>query len=299
MSQLPLPIETLIPTWPRRERQSHKGDYGRGLLIGGSRGMAGAIALSGMAALRSGAGLVTLATADVCLETVAGFHPAYMTIPLRSDARGQIDEPDLLSLQEKLESASVVAVGPGLGRSESLRVMVNRLYQSLDAPLVIDADGLFALSPLNHEIDSAGRSRSDGSVRVLTPHAGELRRLVGENLETRASQEAAAIHLAREHRLIVVLKGSGSLVTDGERAWRCQTGNPGMATGGTGDVLTGILAALLAQFRDSWQAVCLGVHLHGLAGDFAAQRWTEPGITAVELIESLHEAIGTLYGSDK
>lgn len=294
MSRMDDAIDTAIPTWPRRPRESHKGDFGRSLLIGGSRGMAGAVALSGMAALRCGAGLVTIATADSCLDTVAGFHPAYMTLPLRCDAQGRIDEPQLASIEERLSYASAVAVGPGLGRSDSLSKMVKRLFDTLEAPLVVDADGLFALGPFATSATNVD-ARTAKCIRVLTPHVGELRRLVAAELPDRVAQEAAARSLAATHRLIVVLKGAGTLVTDGHRAWRCQTGNPGMATGGSGDVLTGMLTALLAQGLDAWSAVRLGVHLHGLAGDLAARRLTEPAMTPLDLIESLPDAIQTVY----
>ena len=283
-------IETAIPSWPAREREAHKGDFGRVLLIGGSRGMAGAIALSGMAALRAGAGLVTVATADRCLETVASFHPAYMTIPLADDTHGMIADPLLQAIAYQLDHTDALAVGPGLGRSASLREMVTGLYRALPRPLVVDADGLFALSPL--ELTTT----HNGAPRVLTPHLGEFERLVGQEFGDRDSAEAAAMTFAAEHRVTLVLKGAGTLVTDGSRAWRAKTGNPGMASGGMGDALTGILAALLAQGFEPWQATTLGVHIHGLAGDFAAREFSPPAMTAVDLIEHLPDAIKKVYG---
>ena len=289
MSQLSLTIDNSIPAWPLRSREAHKGDFGRVLLIGGSRGMSGAIGLSGMAALRAGAGLVTIATANRCLETVASLNPCYMTLALDDDAQGRIAEPQLASITSAINRSDVIAVGPGLGRSDLLTQMVKRLDQSLTQPLVIDADALFALSPMRDRKPAAG-------LRVMTPHAAEFERMTGQTYSNRLAMEQAAIDWARSQHAVVVLKGAGTLVTDGERAWRASVGHPGMASGGMGDVLTGMIAALLAQPLDSWQAIRLAVHWHGLSGDCAALRGSEPSLTALDVIDSLAETSRQLYG---
>lgn len=274
-----------LPAWPDRANETHKGDYGRVLLIGGSRGMAGAIALAGMATLRTGAGTVTIATSDDCLDTVAGFHPAYMTLPLPFDSTGKIHDPQLERLQPALDRADVIAIGPGLGRTDSLRELVERLYESFPRPMVIDADALFALS--------AGKVFEIPTElpRILTPHQGEFQRLIGPAAESREEAEEQAVQLADERGVIIVLKGHRTWITDGRRHRRNRTGNPGMATGGSGDVLTGIIAGLLGQGFSPIDAAMLGAHLHGDAGDIAAERVTPQALIATDLIEALPEAI--------
>jgi len=274
-----------VPRLPERPAQSHKGDYGRVLLIGGARGMAGAIALAGMATLRAGAGLVTLAVPDPCLETVAGFEPAYMTVPVPADANGRMDAAARPVLEQLTPRATVLACGPGLGRSASLTGLVRWLYESVAQPMVVDAD---ALNGLATHADGVTRP---GGLRVLTPHPGEFRRLVGAPDLPRDRLAERAVGVAAEHQIVIVLKGNRTLVTDGRRTVRNATGNPGMATGGSGDVLTGVIAALLGQGLAPWEAARLGVYLHGSAGDFAARQLTQHGMIARDLIRFLPEAL--------
>lgn len=273
-----------LPTIPPRERDSHKGTYGRVLLVGGSRGMAGAISLSGMAALRSGAGLVTIATPRCIQSTVAGFSPSYMTVGLadNDDTLAEVAIDPLLQLVVK---ADVVAVGPGLGRSASAKAIVQRLYVDVNKPMILDADALNALAELGTEI------APPGGPRVLTPHPGELKRLTGERVGARPSTRTkAATQLAARdasQQTVVVLKGAGTVVTDHVRYVVNTTGNPGMATGGTGDVLTGVIAALVAQGLETWSAARLGVHIHGLAGDLAANEIGPVSLVATDVIDFL------------
>lgn len=274
-----------LPRLMPRPVASHKGDFGRALLIGGSRGMAGAIALTGMAALRAGAGLVTLAVPDCCLSTVAGFEPCYMTVPLPSSADGQMAISSRSILEEQVAGASIVACGPGLGRGPSLTDLVHGLYQSVTQSMVVDADALNGLAAHDQGI------ARPGGPRILTPHPGELRRLLRDPKLPGNQLADRAIALAAEHQIVVVLKGHRTLVTDGHRTQRNETGNPGMATGGSGDVLTGVIAALLAQGLPPWEAARLGVHLHGLSGDLAAQQLTQFGLIARDLIRFLPDAL--------
>lgn len=276
-----------IPTLPPRPRDAHKGRFGSVLLLAGSRGMAGAAALAGMAALRSGAGLVRIAAPAEVQPTVAGFDPSYMTYPLATDADGRIDfsraRPALESL---LESATVVAVGPGLGLSPSIRSLVRFLVESTDKPLVIDADGLNALVDQTEILSGLTRPV------VLTPHPGEFGRLTGRTVAAvQADREGSAVDLARTSEpLVVVLKGAGTVVTDGARIFVNPTGNPGMATGGVGDVLTGIVASLLAQRAPAFEAAQLGVYVHGIAGDVARDHDGEVGLIAGDVVDALPDA---------
>jgi NAD(P)H-hydrate epimerase len=298
MSSLDDITHSPLPQLPPRRADSHKGDYGRALLVGGSRGMAGAIALAGRAALRSGAGLVTLAVPDAVQEVVASFEPSYMTVEI-SDAL------------TKAADMTAVALGPGLGRSETITNFVDGFYRAVDRPMVVDADALFALAK------NSAALFSGGGPRVLTPHAGEFGRLTGQQCD-KYHRVSAAAQLARgeDHRhrqfrkqakgdafreiaaatgekspaIVVVLKGHETVVTDGKRVSVNHTGNPGMATGGSGDVLTGVITALLCQGLSTFDAARLGVHVHGVAGDLAAAELGQVSLIASDLIEYLPKA---------
>jgi len=268
-----------MPKLPAREPQSHKGDYGRVLLIGGSRGMAGSISLSGMAALRSGAGLVKLAVPEVCFDTVAGFEACYMTVSLPCDGAGRIASTAKQTLEPVLAEADSVAVGPGLGRSNELTELVAWLYSTLAKPLLIDADGLFALAQRSELLTTPPIAP-----RIVTPHAGEFARLSGQNTIDENQRTALAEQFASQSGNIVVLKGYGTVVTDGKKTFINPTGNPGMATGGTGDVLTGVIAALIGQGLSSMDAARLGAYVHGHAGDLAAADVGQVGLVASDLV---------------
>jgi ADP-dependent NAD(P)H-hydrate dehydratase len=276
-----------LPHLPPRQPDAHKGDFGRALLIGGSRGMAGAISLAGMACLRSGAGLVKLATPDCILDIVAGFEASYMTVPLPCDSSGRIKLKSPRKLTELLAPATCVACGPGLGRSKRLQSFVRSLYASVPQAMVIDADGLNALAAVEDGlVNPAGP-------RILTPHPGEFNRLrknPPEHSESREQQVAAARELAAEHHVIIVLKGHRTVITDGSRSVENTTGNPGMATGGTGDILTGVITALVCQGLSPFDAAVLGAHVHGLAGDLAAAELGQVSLIASDLVRFLPQA---------
>lgn len=299
-----------LPRLPERACDSHKGDFGRALLVGGSRGMAGAIALAGKATLRGGAGLVTLAVPESVQDIVAGFEPSYMTLGLPVDEHGALNyAPDAAELEQAaiVSRATAAAVGPGLGQSESNRILVRVLYENLTVPLVIDADGLNCL-----DARRALLVQHRGE-RILTPHPGEFVHLMRDYLdhapETRAQlrdqtgalcREALcqlAVKIAHACRIVLVLKGHRTLITDGQSAYLNATGNPGMATGGAGDVLTGVIAALLCQGLGPLDAARLGVHLHGRAGDLAADGLGEASMIASDLIEFLPQATREIAGT--
>ena len=284
--QTPTPPPDL-PRLPPRRRESSKYDYGRSVVVAGSRGMAGAAALASMAALRSGAGLVEAVVPESIQATVAGFDPCVMTCGLPEDEAGRFAAAALPQLKAGVASADVVAVGPGLGRSEVIVEIVAELWKTLPMPAVFDADALWALSQLGLPAvaDHAGP-------RVLTPHAGELQRLLGEEPSRAAAAdrkrlEQAAIALARDTGCAIVFKGADSLITGGSRQAHNETGNPGMATAGTGDVLTGVITALLGQGLGPFEAARLGAWVHGLAGHAASEARGQASLTATDLLGML------------
>jgi NAD(P)H-hydrate epimerase len=270
----------------RRAADAHKGDFGHVLIVGGSRGMAGAIALTGQAALRSGAGRVTLAVPDVCLDVVASFEPSYMTYGLPADKEGRLKLQASDALDELLTRATCVAIGPGLGRSSGVTRVVEKLYTTLHVPMVVDADGLNALA-------ERGVPAAAGA-RILTPHPGEFRRLCPRAPRERGDMEETAIRWAAKTAVVLVLKGHRSLITDGRHVAHNTTGNPGMATGGTGDVLTGVLAGLLGQGLQPLAAATLGAFVHGRAGDLAAAELGEVSLIASDLLRFLARAFHEL-----
>ena len=276
-------------TLPPRSIESHKGDFGRVLMIGGSRGMAGAIAMSGIAALRSGSGLLKVATPDSIQDSVAGFSPCLMTVGIESK-KGHFSSGAIDQLLEEAEWADVVALGPGMGRFKSQQKIVETLYTELLQPLIVDADGLNLLS------DSDAALAEHKGLRMLTPHPGEFQRLQECKTTDRETMADMALEMAFEAQVTVVLKGARTLVTDGKERFVNRTGNPGMATAGSGDVLTGVIASLVGQGLEPFEASRLGVHLHGLAGDIAADSVGQTSLIATDLIESLPAAFQQYSG---
>jgi NAD(P)H-hydrate epimerase len=270
-----------------RPEESNKGLYGHVLVVGGSVGKAGSVAMAGMSALRSGAGLATVATAKSVLPTVAGFHQELMTEPLAETADGTIAIRANERLDKLVEGKSVLAIGPGISRFPETSELVRTLASKSQVPIVLDADGLNAFEGRTNELSGKGR------LLAITPHPGEMARLAQcSTAEVQKDRLGVARKFARDHELIVVLKGHRTLVVqpDGE-AWVSTTGNPGMSTGGTGDVLTGMVAAFIAQNpRSPLLAVCAAVHLHGLAGDVMRESVGEHSMVATDLLRGLPEA---------
>jgi NAD(P)H-hydrate epimerase len=252
--------------------------------------MAGAAVLTGRAALRAGAGLVRVATPASVQDVVAAVYPCYTTVSIRQHADGTFGDGVVEELAELGREASVVAIGPGLGRSAAIVGFVQRLLDALrDVPVVLDADGLFAVSPLTGEVGNRA------APLVLTPHPGEFARLTGEPLpKTDAERREQALAFARRFGHILLLKGSGTLVADRDRLYRNTTGNPGMATGGSGDVLTGVLAALVGMGLAGFDAAVLGAWVHGRAGDLAAAKLGQTALTAADLLDFLPVAFREL-----
>jgi ADP-dependent NAD(P)H-hydrate dehydratase / NAD(P)H-hydrate epimerase len=270
-----------------RPADSNKGNFGHVLVIGGSLGKVGAAAMAGISALRAGAGLSTVATAKSALATVAGFHPEVMTEPLAETEAGTISISALSEIEQLAKGKTVVAIGPGISRDPQTSELVRSLVATCAAPTVLDADGLNAFE------NRASELRGKGRTLVITPHPGEMARLAGCSItDVQKDRLATARKFAREHELIVVLKGHRTLVVrpDGE-AWVNTTGNPGMATGGTGDILTGMVAGMIGQHtKDAFTAVLAAVYLHGRAGDVACEKQGQHSLIATDLLRGLPEA---------
>lgn len=284
---MPVPYDITLPKLPARPEESHKGTFGKALIVAGSRGMSGAACLAGQGALRGGAGLVFVAVPTGIQAVVAAMEPSYLTIGLPEEVSGRIARTALRELLARSAESSAVAIGPGWGTSPDLQELAIALYAEVSRPLVVDADALNALAKA-----SAAIPRSpDGAPRILTPHPGEFARLVGADTKAvQQDRESLAAEFAKRHGVILVLKGHRSVITDGEKISLNTTGNSGMATGGTGDVLTGLIAALLAQGMAPFDAAHLGAHLHGLAGDLAAAELSKPGLIASDLPRYLGKA---------
>lgn len=280
-------------TIPTRQPNSNKGLYGHALIIGGSMGKSGAPTMAALAALRTGAGLVTAAVPKGVLAIVAGFIPELMTEPLDENASGCMSRQALDAPQSDrlLSRKNVVALGPGLGRDPDTVKTIRDFVAGCGLPLVIDADGLNAFE------DNA--KLLDGSKRplVLTPHPGEMARLTGKQIsEIETNRIEVVRSFAREHRLVLVLKGWRTLIANPQgEIWVNTTGNPGLAKGGSGDALTGIIAGLIAQFPNRIvESVRLAVYLHGLAADLALAEQTERTMLASDVIAALPAAFREL-----
>ena len=277
----------LAPLIGPRPAESNKGNYGHVLVVGGSLGKSGAATMAGMSALRVGAGLSTVATPKSVLGTVAGFHPELMTEPLPETDAGTISANAQDRIAELAKGKNALAIGPGISRHPQTSELVRSLVAKLHVPMVVDADGLNAFERRTEELNGKGRTL------VITPHPGEMARLAGSSIaDVQKDRLGVARKFAREHELIVVLKGHRTLVVrpDGE-AWVNTTGNPGMATGGTGDILTGIVAGMIAQHtKDVFAAVLAAVHLHGLAGDVMRESVGEHSLVATDLLKGLPKA---------
>ena len=268
----------------RRGRDSHKGDFGRVLLVGGRRGMSGAIGIAAASCVKSGAGLVSVAIPDRCLETVAAMNPCFMTIPLTDTIAGEFDSNAAGQFAELSSRFDVLAMGPGMGVGSGSEGLVARFLEQRQ-PKVLDADGLNVLGGIDK-----WASRTAGSL-VLTPHPGEWQRLSGVSMNDHTVQQEAAKKVAATFDGVILLKGASTFVTDGERDYFNTTGNPGMATGGSGDCLTGLLGALLGQGCSAWEAATLGAWIHGLAGDLASYHLGQAGVTATDIMCCLPWAV--------
>ena len=285
--------------FPLRKTNAHKGDFGRVLIVGGSTGMSGAVALAGLAALHTGSGLVRLAVPESIHSVVAGFAPEYMTIPLPEDSRGRLKFHAREELLHHAKNADVVAIGPGMGRSIEMDALVRFLNKTISKPMIFDADALNALASLGPQ-SVLQQLRQAAGFRILTPHPGEFARLTGipvsEQDEDRTKQASG---FAQRTKTVLVLKGHHTVVVDDKETYVNTTGNPGMAVGGSGDVLTGVIASLVGQHFELFEAAKTGVFLHGMAGDLAVANPKEVchSVLPTELISHLRQAIVKIESS--
>ena len=279
-----------------REAGGHKGDYGHALIVSGSVGKSGAAVLAGTAALRAGAGLVTVATPEPVLPIIAAHTPELMTEPLAATLAGTISERCLQGnlFAKLLEGKRALGVGPGVTTQQETQEFVRTVVRSRESvPVILDADGL------NTFAGRAAELKNPKGLLAITPHPGEMSRLVGSSTkEIQANRIEIATKAAADWNICVVLKGHETVIAapDG-RAWINSTGNPGMGTGGTGDVLTGILSGLTAQYgAESWpEMLAFGVYLHGLAGDIAYSEFSGAPLMATDLIRCLPRAFQQFY----
>ncbi len=276
-----------IPKLSTRPREAHKNDFGHVVVLAGSRGMTGAAALTCQAALRVGAGLVTLGIPKSLNGILEAKLTETMTRPLPETAEGALAASAFLPIQQLLIEGDVLAIGPGLSQQPQTAALARKVLARCEIPCVVDADGLNALAAMRmvRRVQFGGRA-------VLTPHPGEFERLTGVRPgRTTTERIAAAAAFAGKHGAVMLLKGHRTVVTDGKRCYENKTGNPGMATAGCGDVLAGIIAGALAQGMDAMDAAIFGAHVHGLAGDLARQAVGEHSVIASDLLEALPTAV--------
>jgi NAD(P)H-hydrate epimerase len=275
-----------VPRIPPLARDAHKGDRGRALIVAGSLGMSGAARLAGWGALRGGAGLLTIAVPEEVHPVVAEELPCAMTLALPSK-RGVVAATAGTIARTAADAADAIGVGPGL--TPDCVAFLRRLLKGLERPMVLDADALNALAA-----EPALLAETPGP-RVLTPHPGEAARLLGREIPKAAQGRIdAAAELADRFQAVVVLKGAGTVVCDGDRYFVCATGNPGMATGGAGDVLTGLVTARLAEGTAVFTAAVQAVHVHARAGDLAAVTQGERSVIATDIVANLGAAMTEL-----
>lgn len=270
---------------PERPETAHKGTFGKVGVIGGSHGMSGAPALTGSAALRMGAGIVRVAVPSEIEEVVAGFSPEIINISLNG-IENLLKVEDLEIIEDLMNNSNVLAVGPGLGRDDSVTKIVNKIIKEFEKPLVLDADGINALNNPDILIERS-------APLIITPHPGEMARLLNTEIEKiQEDRIGIARQFATTYKVYLILKGAATVIALPEgHVYINPTGNEGMATGGSGDVLTGIIAGLLAQGIDSKDAVTLAPYLHGVSGDLAAEELGSYSVVAGDLIDYLPEAI--------
>ncbi|MFC1808817.1 NAD(P)H-hydrate dehydratase [Candidatus Omnitrophota bacterium] len=269
--------------FPSRLLDSHKGDYGKILFISGSRGMTGAAYLASSAALRCGAGLVTLAIPESLNAIMEVKLTEVMTLPISDDGKGFLSIDRIDEINKGVQDKDAIAIGPGLGQNESTFLLVRELCAGIKQPLVLDADGLNAFVK-----NTASLSALPAEV-IITPHEGEFVRLFGL---INGSREECALLVAREYNVVVVLKGARTVVASPQGdVYTNTSGNPGMATGGTGDCLTGMITAFLGLKLSLFHAAKFAVLLHGCAGDIACNEYGEVSMSATDLLQSIPKAI--------
>lgn len=275
-----------IPKLKPRSLDSHKGDFGSVCIIAGSQTMAGAAAITAKAAFRSGAGLVKVAAIKDIIPTVTAIEPSITTIGLIQDKNGMISNDSIADILNAAKNNDITASGPGLGQSAELKTIIEALTKIEGLRLIVDADGLNNLAAVKNWYQKSKANM------IITPHPGEAKRLwTGLFREKMPSdRQQQAIMIAEKTNTVTVLKGAGTIVTDGKKLYINTTGNPGMAVAGSGDVLTGIISALAGQGMNNFDAAVTGVYIHGLAADIAVKKTGQISLTAIDIIDTLASA---------
>jgi NAD(P)H-hydrate epimerase len=283
---------TEIPKLSARRADAHKGDFGKVCIIAGSTGFSGAAAIAAKSAIRSGSGLVRLAVPGSILPIVAAIEPCYTTIPLAADSSGKISAKAINAVLKAVEENDIIAFGPGVGVASGVKAVLENLLRLEGIRLVVDADGLNNLAALPNWPDMCKANL------ILTPHPGEMKKLWSALLRKPMPQdrETIAVEFANAAKAVIVLKGHGTIVADTEKIYINTTGNPGMATAGAGDVLTGVIAALCGQGLGNFGASVLAVYIHGLAGDLAAENKGQTSLIATDILDCLPQAFKVVSG---
>ena len=280
-----------IPALPTRANDANKGSCGRVVVIGGSRGMAGAPCLAARAAYRAGAGLVLCAVPKPIWDIVATKLDEVQTRGVGTKDDDTFTEWSALELLKICDWSDVVVMGPGMSQHTGTGKAIHEVVAKCEKPMVLDADGLNAFGGGRAELLFASQQKNDTRELVLTPHPGEMARLLNTSVDyVQGDRRQAVLACSDLTCAVVVLKGAETLVCDGRRLYANRTGNAGMATGGTGDVLSGIIGALMGQGMPAFESACLGVYLHGLAGDLVAAKRGMWSLIATDLIDELSAA---------
>jgi len=276
----------------RRKADSGKGDFGHLFILAGSACYSGAAALCAESAIRSGAGLVTLGIPEGINNALIKIKPKEaMTLPLPQTREGYLSSVSFKEIKEFVKRADIVIIGPGLGSDKGTQILVRRLVREINKPMVIDADGLNALAGNLRSLPTPNTQHP--TPIILTPHPGEMARLIGKSVKTvQADRPGIAKKFSKAHKVILVLKGHKTIVADYKgKVYTNNTGNPGMSTAGSGDVLAGMIGAFLGQGLCGFDAAKYGVYLHGLAGDLAAGEKTELCLAASDIIDKIPQAV--------
>ena len=271
----------------KRKSDTHKGDYGHTLVVAGSLGLTGAAYLASEAALLTGSGLVTCAIPRSLNTILAAKLAEVMTLPVEDGGKGYFSTSGFADIMKYSAAVDAVAIGPGLSRQPETKEFVRKLIMALEKPIILDADGINAVSDDPHVLKRAKKDI------IITPHPGEMARLIHKETEyIQANRKSVAENVAKKYNIVVVLKGANTVVASPQGDIIVNTtGNPGMASGGVGDVLTGMIASLVGQGYKPFDAAKFGVYLHGLAGDIAAEAKTEVSLRAQDILDNIHKAV--------
>jgi len=275
----------------RRKLNAHKGDFGHIFILAGSARFSGAAVLCSEAAMRSGSGLVTIGIPEGLNNALIKIKPKEaMTLPLPQTRQGNLSSASYKKIKNFLKHIDILVIGPGLGQEQTTQHLIRKLIAEIDKPLIIDADGLNALAG---EINFLLKRKSRAIPVIVTPHPAEMARLLETTVKiVQKKRKKVAVRFAEDFSLTVVLKGKNTVVADSRgQVYVNRTGNPGMATAGSGDVLSGIIAAFLGQGLGAFHAAKYAVYLHGLAGDLAAKEKTQLSLIASDIIDKIPEAV--------